>query len=163
MRSDEKTRSGYYNNEDALIEDTFSLSQKETTPNTYWTLQEIKPEIFDQQTATRQNNCDQKVFNTTGDNDVLNFRWLPFDFDPLRPNKSKSNSTNEEKAKALNVALDVRKFLADLGIQSILADSGNGYHLLIKVLLPVTSEFREADPRHYRPDRPGVFKPRRKL
>ena len=66
---------------------------------------------------------------TTNDGNILGRRWLPIDADPRRPKDV--SSTDAEKAKALEVIQDIRCHLHGLGWPSpILADSGNGYHLL---------------------------------
>src|SRR5262249_11210167 len=73
---------------------------------------------------------------TTNDNNILCRRWLPIDADPRRP--SGISSTDAEKAKALEVVLAIRYYLNGLGWPApILADSGNGYHLLYRLDLPV--------------------------
>lgn len=52
------------------------------------------------------------------------------------------NSTAAEKAAASEVALAIRDFLVDLGWpEPIIADSGNGYHLLFFVDLPADDVF----------------------
>lgn len=76
------------------------------------------------------------------DQEVARYLWLPIDFDPVRP--SGISSTDEEKAQALALIHKVRGFLEESqGWPSpIEADSGNGYHLLYPIDLPV-SEGRE--------------------
>jgi hypothetical protein len=72
---------------------------------------------------------------TTGDAHVLCRRWLPIDADPRRP--SGISSSDGEKARALDVIRTVRDHLAASGWPPpVLADSGNGYHLLYRVDLP---------------------------
>src|SRR5262249_12354719 len=62
-------------------------------------------------------------------------RWLPIDADPRRPKDI--SSTEAEKAKALEVIQAARCHLTGLGWPSpVLADSGNGYHLLYRIDLP---------------------------
>lgn len=80
-----------------------------------------------------------KAQNTTKDRDVPSYRYLLVDFDPVRePNTS---STDEEKAGAWNTVTAVRKYLTERGWpEPFVADSGNGFHLLYRVNLPVTPE-----------------------
>jgi len=76
---------------------------------------------------------------TTRDSDVPSYRYLFLDLDPVRaPNTS---STDEEKAEAWKVLLGVREYLARRGWPApFVADSGNGFHLLYRVHLPVHPE-----------------------
>ena len=77
------------------------------------------------------------------DVDVLRRCWLPIDVDPTRPEGMKSHSaTDREKQHAWLVVTAIRRWLTEeLGWpRPILADSGNGYHLLYRVDLPVESD-----------------------
>lgn len=69
------------------------------------------------------------------DQDVLKRRWLLIDIDPVR--KRTISSTNEEKSAAWDTVQQVKSHLE---IQKwptpIVADSGNGYHLLYRIELP---------------------------
>ena len=72
----------------------------------------------------------------TGDRDVLYRRWLPLDFDPVRP--SGVSSSQAEHEAAFTRAAEVRQFLDAQGFPApVQADSGNGAHLLYRVELPV--------------------------
>ena len=69
---------------------------------------------------------------TTTDNDILGYQWILIDADPVRP--SGVSATVEEKKAAHDVAVAVRRRLRELGFcQPVVADSGNGYHLLYKI------------------------------
>lgn len=69
---------------------------------------------------------------TTTDNDVKGYRWILVDADPVRP--SGISSSQAEKEAARLVASNVTKKLRNLGFSDpIVADSGNGYHLLYKI------------------------------
>jgi hypothetical protein len=64
---------------------------------------------------------------------------LLIDCDPLR--LAGVSSTDAEKAAALGKAREIRGWLAEaLEIETVLADSGNGAHLLIRVDLPNTPD-----------------------
>jgi hypothetical protein len=69
------------------------------------------------------------------DKDVVARRWLFVDVDPVRPGGI--SATDQEKA-AARVTIDmVSQQLSSIGWPDpILADSGNGYHLLYRVELP---------------------------
>jgi len=73
--------------------------------------------------------------HTTTDRDISARRWLLIDFDPRRP--TGVSSTEEEHGAALERARDCRSFLSASGFsEPILADSGNGAHLLYPIDLP---------------------------
>jgi hypothetical protein len=73
--------------------------------------------------------------HTTKDAEIAHRWWLPLDFDPKRP--PGISSTNAEHDAAIKRARECRK---DLRRQrwpdSVLADSGNGAHLLVPIILP---------------------------
>ena len=121
---------GLYTDANELVKDTYELSASGNirTNNVYWTLQGAQP-------MTCPNGFNAFAKNGDGVNDemVNEYRWLPIDLDPTRP--SDTCSTDSEKAAAYAQALMVREYLNGLGMSSILADSGNGYHLLVKVSL----------------------------
>lgn len=74
--------------------------------------------------------------DTTSDRDVARRRSILVDVDPIRP--TGISSTNEEHAAALALARRIRDELAARGWpQPILADSGNGGHLIYAVDLAV--------------------------
>lgn len=67
-----------------------------------------------------------------GDGDVTARRWLPIDLDPTRP--SGISATDEEHDVAIERAHQIREYLRHEGWPDpILADSGNGSHLLYRV------------------------------
>jgi hypothetical protein len=127
------TWSGYYNNT-SLERDSCDLSAREDVPNVYWTLQQIDPTLL----VRRKNLADKYVKVTTEDENVQRYLWLPFDFDPCRI--TGVSSTDEEKTRALELATTFRAFLSERGITTILADSGNGYHLLARIDMLVSRE-----------------------
>ena len=129
-----RTVSGYYNDCAVLARDTYLLSEIEEVPNVYWTLQEIDPCLL----ARLENAAKAWSKNATADSNVLHYLYLPFDFDPCRV--SGVSSSDGEKARAFELATIVRAFLSEHGIATILADSGNGCHLLARIDLPVSRE-----------------------
>jgi|GEM_PF-1198137 len=136
LNTPQKTWSGYYDNSTEMTKDVANLSGRDTTPNTYHTLQLINPALL----ARRTNGMLgwMKDGETTADADVLSYRWLPLDQDPVRPSGISSSDT--EKALAYGVATKIVAFLAENGIECIVADSGNGYHELVRIDLPVTDK-----------------------
>jgi hypothetical protein len=73
--------------------------------------------------------------NAASASDVEQRVWLLIDLDPPRP--SKTNSTETEKEAACEEARRVKEFLFSRGWPGpILADSGDGFHLLYRINLP---------------------------
>jgi hypothetical protein len=94
----------------------------------------VNPELI-----ARANNRVRKARSSqsTCDENILRRRWILIDADPQRPVPDIA-STDEEKAAAWEVIGKVMDYLEKFGItETVLADSGNGYHLLVPVDLPV--------------------------
>jgi hypothetical protein len=80
-----------------------------------------------------------KKQKAAADQDIAFRRWMFFDFDPER--EGKVCSTDAEKAAAHARALEVRQYLQGAGFsEMVLADSGNGYHLIVRIDLPNSGE-----------------------
>jgi hypothetical protein len=129
-----ETLSGYFDDGKALTREASKLDRRGYS--VYVTLNEINPALL-----ARAMNRTRKVYKepTTSDSDVGRRRWLPLDFDPGRP--SGVSATDTEKEAARRRVLEVRKYLRRRGWpEPILADSGNGYHLLYAVDLPNDTE-----------------------
>ncbi len=89
----------------------------------YVTLNPVNPALAGSRRAT---NLD----------DVVRRRWLMVDLDPVRP--ADVSSTDEEKRESFEVLERVREALRGRGWPDpVTADSGNGYHLLYRIDLPV--------------------------
>lgn len=104
----------------------------EVTPHArgvYLTLNPLRPDLL----ARRCNRIDwAQEGELAKDRDVLSRLWLLVDADPVRD--AFVSSTDREKAHALDTAHAVREHLrARSWPEPILADSGNGYHLLYRV------------------------------
>jgi hypothetical protein len=99
----------------------------------YLTLNPINPALL----ARSRNRLIEAQRNaSTADKDVPRRRWLLIDLDPVRP--SGVSSTDEEHRDALDKAREIGAWLQRCGFpNAILADSGNGAHLLYQVDLPV--------------------------
>jgi len=70
--------------------------------------------------------------NAAGTSDIARRVWLLIDCDP--PRQSKTNSTAEEKGAARQQAERLREWLGSHGWpEPVLADSGNGWHLLYRI------------------------------
>ena len=74
----------------------------------------------------------ERPHETTSDSDINGYQWILVDADPVRP--SGVSASKEEKEAARRVAGMVMKKLMAMGFsEPIVADSGNGYHLLFKI------------------------------
>ncbi|MDP2313860.1 MAG: hypothetical protein Q8P41_13215 [Pseudomonadota bacterium] len=80
----------------------------------------------------------RRVSRATKDRDIHAYTLLVVDIDPERRPRDRS-ATDEEKAEALAVAARVCAWFRELGVRPMLADSGNGYHLLV----PMVPGFRD--------------------
>jgi hypothetical protein len=125
------TISGYFTDHDALAKEAVKYSL--TAQGTYITLNPINSALL-ARSANRVRVASKDCPLTT-DSDVTRRRWLPIDFDPVRP--AGISSTLEEHTGAIERAKQVRDALHVEGWPDpILADSGNGGHLLYRIDLP---------------------------
>lgn len=120
------TVSGYYNDFEKLAEDAGRWNGR--APGVYVTLNPVNPPLL----ARSANRLTEYAKHTTSDSDIVKRRWLPMDFDAVRP--AGISSTADEHATALACAGVVATWLAERGWpKPIVADSGNGGHLLYRV------------------------------
>lgn len=132
-----ETVSGYFDDRALLAYEAGKLEDRGYS--VYVTLNEINPALL-----ARASNRARKVYKepTTSDSDIVRRRWLPLDFDPVRP--SGVSATDAEKQAARRRALEVREFLREFGWpEPVVGDSGNGYHLLYRIELPNDRESLE--------------------
>lgn len=133
---DRTTASGYFDDFEKLAERAAELEMRGFA--VYVTLNPAKPALL----ARAQNKIKLHPKATTSDADIMCRRWLPVDFDPVRP--ADVSSTAEEKRAALRRAREVREHLSEHGWPDpVAADSGNGAHLLYRVDLPNDRESLE--------------------
>jgi hypothetical protein len=121
------TISGYFDDHQALCAALEGLPPG-CGAGVYFTLQVIDPRLIG-----RSFNRLRPSDLTTSDQNVITYRWLPIDIDPVRPAGISSSDAE------LRVALDLRDEVAecmheqgDFG-QPIKAMSGNGGHLLYRL------------------------------
>lgn len=129
--------SGYFDSPEELARQVTALDASPETTGIYITLNKVHPALL----ARRANTLRKIRGNepTTGDSDILRRQWLPIDIDPVRP--SGVSSTEEEHTSALHKADAIRAWLTERGFpEPVLADSGNGAHLLFRVDLPNSPE-----------------------
>lgn len=122
------TISGYYDDRDRLAADAARWNGQ---ANVYVTLNPTAPALL----ARSANRLSEYSKHTTSDADILARTRLPIDFDPVRP--AGISATDEEHAAALARARECADWLARQGWPApIIADSGNGGHLVYAVDLP---------------------------
>ena len=121
--------SGYFDNADAAVE---SLAKLVSAKGCYLTLNPVEPALL-ARCANRLDYADKGA--TTGDQHIGCRRWLLIDVDADRP--SGISATDAEKEIARKTARTIYKLLKDQGWPDpVIADSGNGVHLLYRVDLP---------------------------
>jgi len=85
--------------------------------------------------TARANNRLKPAVKRTCDTDIQRIRHLLIDIDPKRP--SGVSATDQEKGAALGVAYSINMDLLKCGgPKPLVADSGNGFHLIYKIDLP---------------------------
>jgi phage/plasmid-associated DNA primase len=128
-----RTDSGYFDDPAKLAAAAFSLEGKAQA--VYITLNPVKPDLL----ARASNRIKQYATETTADPDITKRRWLPLDFDPVRP--AGISSSEDEHAAAIAMAERCAEWLTIQGWPAPVAgDSGNGAHLLYLIDLPNDQE-----------------------
>ncbi|MCB9779712.1 MAG: hypothetical protein H6742_14200 [Alphaproteobacteria bacterium] len=102
--------------------------------NIYFTLGAVRP---DRDGATGLPL--RRAKGTTKDADIVASPWVVVDVDPEREPKGRS-STDAEKAAARVVAEAIAAAFGERGVPTVLADSGNGWHLLARAVPAKGSE-----------------------
>ena len=126
---------GYFDNAESAY---LSLTEfKLSWSGAYCTMHSVDPELF----SNAPNTIVRAMRGTaTPDESIIRRKWIMLDFDPLRWPKIQP-STDEEKESAFETCKNVSRFCMFRGMpEPILADSGNGYHLLWKCDIPVESD-----------------------
>jgi hypothetical protein len=121
------TVSGYFDNHQALCAALNGLPQ-DCGAGVYFTLHVIDPRLIG-----RSFNRLKPSDLTTADQNVLAYRWLPIDLDPIRP--SGISASDAELRSALLLRDEVAAWIGrehDFG-PPITAMSGNGGHLLYRL------------------------------
>lgn len=132
--------SGYFDDPEKAAKEILARSPDPRISGIYVTLNEVNPVLL----ARRANRIKTRIGKkdaTTADADILRRWYLPIDIDPVRV--SGVSSSESEHADALVLADTIRTWLSDLGWPGpIIADSGNGAHLLYPIDLPNDEESR---------------------
>lgn len=117
-----------------MAKDALGLSKN--CQGVYYTLNPLKPEQFQNRTPRLHKATANELAH---DKHVIERRWMLVDVDPIRAEGHKKDSaTDQEKAHAFSVVMKIREYLTDRGWGiPIMADSGNGYHLLYRLAKPI--------------------------
>jgi hypothetical protein len=127
----EKTISGYFDDPLKLAQCAADLDGTGKYAGVYITLNPCNPALL----ARCCNRVRPYAEVTTSDHDILKRCWLLIDCDPKRP--SGISSTNREHGRAITIACGVWDDLRGAGFgDPVVADSGNGGHLLYRLDLP---------------------------
>lgn len=95
----------------------------------YQTMNRVKPACY---ARGQHERLVERPQITTSDNDIAGYQWILIDADPVRP--SGISASDAEKESARRVAGVTMKKLMSMGFKEpIVADSGNGYHLLFRI------------------------------
>jgi len=121
---------GYFNDHDKAAKAIASMSGK--CQGVYVVLSKIAPDLLARSANVLKSAGGKDL---TSDSHIIERRWLPLDFDPKR--LAGISSTNPEHELALSVAAEARDYLINTlnfpADSMIMADSGNGAHLLIRI------------------------------
>ena len=132
--TDDGIASGYFDSIEELAKKVSVLDDVQSVQGIYVTLNEVNPSLL----SRRSNRIKMRLSKkdaTTADADIIRRRWLPVDIDPVRI--SGVSSTDEEHQVAIDRAGIIGDFLTEWGFpEPIVADSGNGAHLLYRIDLP---------------------------
>lgn len=130
LKTDKGTVSGYFNDEEKLLA---SIQKYIGKYDIYITLNPTKDEML----ARCSNRLQTYAKNTSSDQDMKEIRYVLIDIDPIRV--SGISSTDDEKKAALALIVKIQEDLVQEGFpEPIIADSGNGYHMLLPVELANT-------------------------
>ena len=131
LNTSKATGSGYFNDFDKLAAGAAAWNGK--APGVYVTLNPVNPDLLARATNRLREFAKQGA--TTSDTDIVRRRWLPIDCDPMRP--TGISSTDAEHEEAIARVKTISSWLRCQGWPPpILADSGNGGHLLYRIDLP---------------------------
>ena len=127
------THAGYYDNFTKLADEAARLSNRPDMAGVY-----IIPNLIHKSLLNRAANHlysdRKKEKKLTQDANILKRRWFLIDVDAECA--SGISSTDEEHQAALETGRDIKNFLVNIGFTNnsiILADSGNGAHVLLRI------------------------------
>jgi hypothetical protein len=119
--------SGYFDDPVILATAILEADGEYRAPGIYYVLNRTNPALL----GRAYNRLKQRAEYTTADNNILGRRWLPVDLDPVRP--AGISSSDEEHAATIARARVIAEDMATEWGPPIIADSGNGAHLLYAI------------------------------
>lgn len=132
IKTKKGTISGYYENKEKLLRDTFRY---DGVNNIFFTLNVFSEDLL----ARGKDKLIEYASHTISDSEITRRELLLIDVDPKRP--AGVSSTDEELQSSETVLIEVVNFLTSEGFpEPVIACSGNGYHALYKVDSPNTKE-----------------------
>ena len=133
-----KTRAGvvagYFHDQEKLAAAIQVADGNYRAGGVYYVLNPVNPALL----GRAYNRLKERAEYTTADNDILRRRWLPIDLDPVRP--AGISSSDEEHMAAIKRARIIANDMATEWEWPIIADSGNGAHVLYRIDLPNNEE-----------------------
>ncbi|MBK9963447.1 MAG: DUF3987 domain-containing protein [Holophagales bacterium] len=124
---------GYFDNVETAVNVTSQAFETADWPALYVGMNPVSPDLL--ALASNRVKKQTKKGGNTADKDIPRRRWLLVDVDPQR--HAGISSTDDEKAAAHVLAHRIRLHLVGLGWpEPVVADSGNGWHLLFRIDLP---------------------------
>lgn len=125
--------SGYFKDAETVLNEFDNIDLRNR--NVYITLGRVTDDCF----ARPQSGHFEPNQQATSDPEIVSYRWLFIDFDPVRI--TNVSSTDAELGKAWELLEVVKAYLQELGfLDPVIAASGNGYHLFYRIDLPNTDE-----------------------
>ncbi|AVQ37756.1 hypothetical protein C7M56_03285 [Clostridium botulinum] len=135
LNTDKGTISGYFNDEEKLLE---AIKPYNGKYNIFVTINEVSKDLL----ARSFNRLTNRAKNSTGDSDIRKITSILIDIDSKRP--SGISSTDNELKEALKTGDEIKTFLYSMGFPNpIMALSGNGKHLVYRVGLENNSENKQ--------------------
>lgn len=137
-----QTLAGFFQNTPASKKILYQeLAKLKSFFGVYTTIQQCHPDLIHRVYEVLK---PQKKGHSTPDEHVTRYRWLPIDCDPVRI--SHISTRNDEHDQALAIGKQIVEYLSSLGFPDpVIADSGNGAHLLYALDLPNTDEIANKD------------------
>lgn len=133
-----KTRAGviagYFDNPASMVAAIREVDARHAPAGIYCVLNPVVPTLL----GRAYNRLRERSEHTTADNNIIQRRWLPVDLDPVRP--AGISASDEEHEAALMRARTIAADMAAEWGRPIVADSGNGAHLLYPIDLPNDEE-----------------------
>ena len=129
------TVSGYFDDFPAMATAIFNANAKYRAGGIYYVLNPANSALL----GRACNRLKEYAEYTSADNDILSRRWLPVDLDPVRP-VGISSSEKEHAAAIARAQLIAGDMEKEWDRPLIIADSGNGAHLLYRIDLPNDQE-----------------------